>query len=139
MSALSDRMELLQTQLQAALPARIVTRSYQDFAQRHRADLLQGVYTLISQGVQDINSPVNRQLVDGNHGITLVGQILLAETATGEQVEEAELTLWDEISGFLRNPPDYGLCLDAVSMRQSGQLEAPYGWILVDLMWREFD
>lgn len=132
-SPLTDRMNLVKSTLAARVPARVVTRSMQDFTARKRADLLAGVYTIISAGEFGYANYNGREAMDGKHRLLLVGQIELAETAEEEAIEDAEFAMADEVKALVRNLP-VGLCsLVMTGFRQSQQLEAPYGWIAVDL------
>jgi len=139
MSELSVRLELLKTNLAAMYPDRIVTRDLKDFSLRKKPDLEIGIYTIISKGLSDFNSPAQLVLLEGTHGILLVGQIELPESADPSEVEDAENEMWDEVKAFIQTP-GAGLCpLDPVSMLQSQQIDHPFGWIAVELSFRYFD
>ena len=97
MSEIGDRMNLIKATLAAALPARIVTRDLLDFASRKDSELQAGIYTLVSRGEKGYQNLLGRAAMDGNHNIILVGQIQLDEKATPSGVEDAELTMVDEI------------------------------------------
>lgn len=133
MSELSDRMDLIETQLAAMYPARVVTRQLADFSLRKRANLLAGIYTLVSAGERGYRNYNGREAMDGRHEILLVGQIELAATKTPEDTENAEFAMVAEIKAFVRALPA-GLCsLVMTGFTQSRQVEHPYGWIAVDL------
>lgn len=133
MSELSDRMNLIKTTLAAKYPARVVTRSLLDFQFRKREELMAGVYSIVSEGEGNYANFNGREAMDGKHGILLVGQFELPETATNEQIEDAEFVMADEIKEFVRDLPS-GLCsLVMKGFRQSRQVDHPYGWIAVDM------
>lgn len=133
MSEISTRMELIKTLLAAALTARIVTRDLLDFAQRKDADLLAGIYTLVSNGEGGYQNLNGREAMDGTQRILLVGQIRLDEDAVPSAIENAELAMVDEIKAFLRARPAQIIQLYMTGFRQSQQMDAPYGWVSVDL------
>lgn len=134
---LPARMLAVKDGLAAALPARVVTRDLMDFADRPRADLLAGVFTLVSLGERGYRNYNGREAMDGTHRMLLVGQVELGENAAPSAIEDAELALVDDVKGFVRALPQ-GLCtLVMTGFRQSGQLETPYGWVAIDLEMNE--
>lgn len=133
MSEIGDRMDLIKSLLAAALPARIVTRDLLDFAQRSEDDLEAGIYTLVSKGEGGYQNLNGREAMDGTQPIQLVGQLKLAEDALPSAIEDAELVMVDEIKVFLRARPAQIIQLYMTGFRQSQQIDAPYGWVSVDL------
>lgn len=133
MSELSTRMDLIKTLLAAALPARVITRDFQDFAARDSAELEQGIYTLMSRSEGSYQNYSGREAMDGAQRILLVGQIQLGEDALPSAIEDAEFALVDEIKAFLRSRPAQLAQLYMTGFRQSQQLEAPYGWVSIDM------
>lgn len=133
MSVLGERMDLIVATLEARVPLRIVTRSLQDFSQRQPAQLKRGVYTLVSQGEAGYRNLLGRAARDGRHHLLLVGQIQLGEKVGTEDIEDAEFEMVEEIKAFCRALPAPLACLEMTGFRQSGQVDAPYGWIAVDM------
>lgn len=132
-------LDLLKTNLQAAMPGRIVTRSAKDFAQRQSAEIAAGVVTLVSINVADLASQRDLQDFTGKLNILLMVEFKLAESAPPEQVEVAEWAAWEEIKAFIK-APGAGLCpLDATRLTFSAQSKAPWGWIAVELEYSELD
>jgi N-methylhydantoinase B/oxoprolinase/acetone carboxylase alpha subunit len=126
-------MAALKTALATAMPTRVVTRDMKDFGDRAKADIAVGVFTLISAGEGGYRNYNGREAMDGKHRILLVGQIELAESALPSAVEDAEFAMIEEVKGFVRALP-VGLCsLSMTGFRQSGQLDAPYGWVSIDM------
>jgi hypothetical protein len=133
MSELSDRMELIQTTLAAAFPLRVVTRDLLDFSQREHTDLEKGIWTLVSSGERGYKNYSGREGMDGVQPIMLVGQFVKPEETLGSVIEDAELDMVDEIKTFLRARPAQIIQLYMTGFRQSRQLDAPYGWVSIDL------
>lgn len=132
-------MTLLKTNLAAAMPARVVTRSAKDFAQRPVSEMTKGVITLVALNVGNLAAERDLRDTAGKLNLMLLGEFKLSESATGEQIEVAEWALWDEIDAFLRSP-GLGLCpLNPMRLQLSGQADAPYGWIAVELEYSELD
>lgn len=109
-----------------AYPARIVTRSLKDFADRKQQDLHAGVFTVLANGQPqgDIYEQILKFIV--------VGQIELNEKATGEEVERAELLMSREVKNLIqrrRTGPD----MRVKGIDQSSQLEVPYGWVSLSI------
>jgi hypothetical protein len=130
---LAERMAALKTAMETAMPTRVVTRKLKDFADRPKPDIAAGVFTLISKGERGYQNYNGREAMDGRHSMLLVGQIELAEDTDGDAVEDAEFAMIEEVKGFVRALPS-GLCsLVMTGFQQSGQLDAPYGWVAITL------
>lgn len=131
MSALGTKFEQLRSALEAAQPARIVTRSFgQD---RSDADLRAGVFTILAQGEGGFNNLPGREAMYGTVDLVILGQIKVAEADPAADLEEAEFTLIEEIKAFVRALPVGIDSLMIKSYRQSGQIEHPYGWVLIEM------
>ncbi len=131
MSAIGIILEALKTALQAAAPARVVTRELRDFGDRSEVDLKQGIYTLISRGQQEMRS--RREYLR----VLLVGQVMVDEKAAGDALEEAELLMIDELRRFKDGVQ--GAQVNIASWQQSQQIERPHGWISAELEVGPFD
>lgn len=136
-------MALLATNLQAYLTAEAstakVTRKAKDFAQRPKAEIAAGVVTLIGGALNDLDSARDLADVAGKMQIVLLYEFKLPENADGLTVEQAEWAFWDLIKEFLL-APGAGLCpLIAKRAQPSMQLDAPFGWLSVELEYAEID
>lgn len=137
MSALSDRMNAIQSALAAMYPARTVTRDLKDFAARPLGELQSGIYTVLSTSEGNYSHYLGGMTRDGEHRVLVVGQVAVAETAAPSMTEDAEGVMIDEIKAFTRDlPPELG-SLTLTGWRQSQQLEHPYGWVAFDMTLRE--
>lgn len=117
--------------MEAAMPTRIITRSFKPHEQYKPAQLEKGVVTLLSNGEKDYSNVLGRLAEEGTLGLIIIGQIRVKEKAEGIDVEQAELDLVHELKEFCRQPPA-GIAITMLSFSQSGQLECPYGFISVD-------
>ncbi len=133
MSELSVRMVAIRDALAAQLPARVVTRRWLPLSSRREEDLAAGIYTVVSQGESDYPNFNGFEARDGKHRILVVGQLKLAESAAPEDIEDAEFAMVEEVKAFVRALPEALCCLLLRGFTQSGQLEAPYGWVLFEL------
>ncbi len=139
MSTIGDKLNTFKDAFAAAYPLRIVTRSYVQIEERSEADLKKGVWQILSKGVTGIESPVQIALLEGDLSFVLNGQILIDEQKTGEEVEEQEHLMFDEVVNFLKSKPA-GLCsIDIKEFHQSMQIDAPLGWVFILLEWSDFD
>lgn len=129
MTDLRARMEAVRDSLAAACPARVVTRRWQPTPNVEQAHLLQGVYCIVSKGEQGYANYNGREALDGDHAMMLICRIQLDEGAAGDAVEDAEFTMVGEVKAWLQALPAALCCLVATGFAQSGQLEAPYGWV----------
>jgi len=133
MSVLGDRMNLIKDTLAERFPTRLVTRSLKDFSLREDADLRRGIYTIVSNGEGEYQNLRYRAAMDGKHRMLLVGQFVLNEADEPELIEDAEFVMVEEIKAFARDLPPALACLEMKNFRQSAQVDAPFGWIGVDL------
>jgi len=133
MGDLATFRELLRTSLATALPTRVVTRDHKDFGERAEADLLAGVVTIVGLGEKGYSQWPGRETQLGTLPVLIVGQLKVAEGSAPHLVEDAEDTLAEQIKAFCATPPAGLGSLSMTGFRQSGQLEAPYGWISVDV------
>jgi hypothetical protein len=125
--------EALKSAMAAAMPTRVVTRDHKDFGERAEADLVKGVVTIVGLGEKDFSQWVGRETQLGTLPVLIVGQIKVAEGSAPSAVEDAEDTLIEEIKAFCAAPPAGLGSLSMKGWRQSGQLEAPWGWVSVDV------
>ncbi|WP_374349633.1 hypothetical protein [Chitinimonas sp.] len=130
-----SRLEALKSALASALPARRVTRAWCDSNLRTHSELSAGIYTLIARRESEYADYPGREAQLGTLELALIGQIQLAEKASGLDVERAELAMLDEIKAFVGNLPAGLGNLALREAQQSGQIEAPYGWVAFRLDW----
>ena len=133
-------MNLLKTTMADQLPDRVITRNFCPPQQRSSEDLAQGIYTLIARAESDYQQAVGREAQGGKFQVTITGQFELAEDAPGSEIEDAEFAMITELKNFVRSAlPDELQNIWLLSVNQSGQLEAPYGWIYAQLELSLFD
>ena len=120
----------------AALPTpaanRVVTRSWKT---DHAPDELKaGVYTLIYQYEGGYPNYSGGKAMDGFMKILLIGRILMPEKTTGEEIEDAEVAMFDqEVAPWLRALPIDLCCLEVKEFALSGQVQRPYGQVFFAL------
>ncbi len=134
MSRLSIRMNALKAHLSSQLPTRIVTRSMQDFAERGDEALEKGVVTVVHQGLQDLENIPSELANGGLRRVAIIGQLRVGGTEAFA-IEDAEGALYDELLAALDKdclPKALGP-VAITELRQSGQLEFPYGWVAIQL------
>ncbi|HLP97489.1 MAG TPA: hypothetical protein VK149_03490 [Sideroxyarcus sp.] len=136
MSDLGDRMNTIKTLLATAYSTRIVTRDFMPPENRDRADLLKGIYTILSSDEGGYPNYRGREGMDGRQNLIIIGQFEL-EAATLKSggthlIDDAEFAMVDEIKSFLRTRPPVIAQLFMKGFRQSRQLDAPYGWVVID-------
>lgn len=133
MSELSVRMNLLKTHFASLVPNRVVTRKFVDFADRDHDELKAGVFTLLSRGESDYANYVGREADLGRQEVMILGQVVL-DDADGEQVEDAEFALLEDVKALARSAlPDGISGVLFTGFKQSGQLDGDYGWIVCQL------
>lgn len=116
--------------LKRAYPARVITRSLLDFSQRAHAELERGIFVIVANGLQaDDNLETFR--------FSLVGQTRVPEKAPPADIEEIELRMVDQLRAYVRGVRGHAVTYDEI--RQSEQLEAPFGWVQIDCTAGQFD
>ncbi len=134
MGELANLRNALKTRMAAVLLTRVVTRDFKDFADRKPADLLAGVVSIIGAGEKNYIDHLGESMLAGTVPMVVVGQIALAEGSAPSAVEDAEDLLAEEIKAFCRDPgSDLLGGITMTGFRQSGQMDAPYGWIACDI------
>lgn len=129
MSDLEIQMEALKAGFAALFPDRVVTRDLMDFTQRDPAELTKGVYTLLHSFEGDYTDLIGRSAEHGKRIIKLIGQIQLKDADKPSLVENAEGLMIEEVKNLTRNYPASILHLRLIDVRNSEQMDAPYGWI----------
>lgn len=134
MSALSTTLDLLRATLAAHVPARVVSRDFVDFAQRPDADLLAGVYSLLSTGEGGYANFVGREAQLGTLNVMIIWQGKVGEDATPSACEDAEGVAVDEIKALCGSVLPAGIDgMVLISWRNSGQFEHPYCWVAFEM------
>lgn len=131
MSTTGAVLDQLEASLAAYLPGRVVTRTLADPARAPDADLRAGLLCLVSTGGGGFANTLGRTGQLGRCAAKLVAFVRVDEQAGGTAVEDAELAVLDDVLGWTNGhapvtvlPGDW---------TQSGQLEAPYGWLVLEL------
>lgn len=132
-SELKTRLDALKAAFAARVPLRIVTRVYRDRAHIDRADLVKGVYLIAAMGEKNFTNVTGYEAMDGRQSILIAGDIMVDEALDGASVEDAEFEMIEEIKALCRNLPSTLCTMNLVAYQQSGQMEAPYGWVLAQL------
>ena len=133
MSAIGTILDSIVTQFQTVAPSRTISRTMVPFAELPDADLTAGRFTLKMGGAENYQNQVGLAMAYGTAKLVIFGQIKVAETASGEALEEAELLMLEDVKA-LAEALDPGLTGALMPQRhqQSQQLEHPWGWIAVE-------
>lgn len=133
-SPLNERMNLVKDTLAQVAPERVVSRNFKDFGQHAIEDLKKGVLTVISKAETEYANSFHRHAETSKHRLIITGQIALGNNATGEQIEDAEFLMVEDVKALVRSSLPVDICtLEMKSFRQSGQLDAPNGWVVCEL------
>lgn len=130
---MDDRMDAIHAALVAALPTRVVKRSFfKHFSEHEEAELAAGVVMLISAGEGDYARGRGMIAREGVHKFLLIGHVKSDDDSEPKATEAAELDLIEEIKAFVRVPVP-GMSLYLAQAQHSRQLEHPYGWVVANL------
>lgn len=133
-------LDAAKTALASIAPDRLVTRTYLPFALHKQSDLVRGVFTILPGRI----GPYPYEVSD-NQGITddmratqcarlrfaVIGQLLLPESVTGEEIDHAEFELLSELERLADEAIELDtlMALKLLSALPSGQVEKPNAWI----------
>ncbi len=127
----------LVSQMQAAMPARVVQRGMVlDPAGIRAGSLDKGVLCVVATGGAGFLNYQGREGDGGDLDVTAVGFVAAGEKAEPSEVEQLEFAFVEDVLSFCKGI-DFGNELLAgvvpLSWRGSGQLETPNGWISMKL------
>ena len=129
---MNERLDAIEAALIAAMPSRTIKREMLPFDDHGSAELSAGVLMLISQGEGNYSSELGMVAKQGTQKLLLIGHLELAPTATGQEVEAAEITFIEELKSMLRAGVP-GLSFNLINVEHSAQLEKPYGWFVASV------
>lgn len=137
MSELGDRLEALRAALAAQFPLRVVKRKAVDPANQPRADMVKGIYTIITQGEEGFTNVSGYEAEDARQQILILADFVIdaagGNEADGEAIENAEFVMRDEVKAFCKNLPATLCALHLRAWAQSQQTVAPFGWAIFQL------
>lgn len=125
--------------LAAKLTTRVVSRSLlADVALAAEADLRAGLLCVIAEGGGGFPTHRGREADMGTLDFYVVGYVLVDEPDKPAAVEQAELALLQDVLDWVAEPgamrPRNGVYPQTVRLSQ--QLEAPYGWFVLQVQTR---
>lgn len=132
---LKNKMSLLVSEFQKRNSHRVVNRSYEDIHSLDELDLNAGVVTFIFQDEGDYETTFTQKAHNAKQKILLIARVHLDESACGEDVEDEEFKLIEEIKSFIRatDLPNEIYGLNIVHVKTSSQMETPLAWVIADL------
>jgi hypothetical protein len=129
-------LEAIKDSLAAAMPTRTVQRSLPlDPANLPREQLLAGVLCLVCEDGGDFANYYGREGQLGDMHVSVVGFLQVAEDTEPAAIEQAELTLLQELLDWTGNTGDIDPAASLLpeGWTQSKQLEHPFGWLILRL------
>jgi hypothetical protein len=127
----------LQTQLQAFLPDRVVTRSLvADPANLSDSILTKGQICLLADGGAGFFNYQGREGDGGDLDVVVVAFVSVGEKTETVAIEQAELALKDDLLRYCQSIAFGNALLSALvplSWRTSKQIEHPFGWVVMKL------
>lgn len=138
-SPANTALQAVADSLAAKLPARVVGRSLlADVGMADQADLRAGVLCVVAEGGGGFATHRGREADMGTLDFWVVGYVLVDENQPPAAVEQAELALLQDVLTWVAEPgavrPRNGVYPQTVKLSQ--QLEAPYGWVSVQMQTR---
>jgi hypothetical protein len=118
----------------AFLPARHVRRGLVDPATLPLEQIQAGVICLVATGGGSFANYQGREGELGTVRVKAIGFVLVPERSEKDDVERAELALLEDLLSWVGERKDPPLdCIYPGDYTQSGQLEHPAGWFVLDL------
>jgi len=137
MSRIGNDLAKVKATLVAAMPHRIITGSYREPADWPLTELQKGAVTVMLFDASGFDKTTHAETDAGDLSLMFIGYIQLTEGSTGSEVQEAELTLFEEVMDALQL--DSTTCgIDVKSMKLSRQLDNPFGWFVCQADWVNF-
>lgn len=138
-SPANTALQAVADSLAAKLPARVVGRSLlADVGMADQAHLRAGVLCVVAEGGGGFATHRGREADMGALDFWVVGYVLVEEDQPPAAVEQAELALLQDVLAWVAEPgavrPRNGVYPQTVKLSQ--QLEAPYGWVSVQMQTR---
>jgi hypothetical protein len=133
-SVRDDLFEQLRTALAEYLPERVVGRGLVDPATLQLKDLEAGVLRIVARGGGDFANYPGREGELGTLKFAILGFVQVDEDSEKVVVEQAELALLEDVlrwTGEIKLPPLD--CIYPLDYTQSGQLEHPVGWFVLQM------
>lgn len=130
---IDDKLNAFKTGLAASLPnSRNIGIGFVGYDDRNDTELLDGWINIVSAGESDYHNALGMAAKEGTLKVLLICHIKVAEEATSEELQQAEIDLAEEIKGFVRTGVA-GMTVVLDSIEQSRLLEHPYGWVVAFL------
>ena len=128
MTNINDYLEIIKSQLELIVAPnnRVVKRSLKNYTQELETDLLNGIFYIVSLG----RAPVDNKNV---YQVGILGVIKVAEETDEVAIEQKEFELIDDIDLLEKNTRLSNAKLAITNIKQSEQIQHPYGWIDVIL------
>lgn len=138
-SPANTALQAVADSLAAKLPARVVGRNLlADVGMADQAHLRAGVLCVVAEGGGGFATHRGREADMGMLDFWVVGYVLVEEDQPPAAVEQAELALLQDVLAWVAEPgavrPRNGVYPQTVKLSQ--QLEAPYGWVSVQMQTR---
>jgi len=133
---LKVKMDLLVSEFEKRNSHRVVNRSYEDVHSIESSeDLSAGVITFIFQNESDYETTFTQKAYNGKQKILMIARVYLEQDACGQDIEDEEFKIIEEIKTFIRAtdlPNELG-DLKVTQTQTSSQMEAPLAWVIADL------
>lgn len=134
MNGIRDNLQAFLAALPTPAANRLVTRSWKPLQAYHADELLAGVYTLISVKEGNFQDYAGNQPQSATQTMLLIARFQIAEDRPAQEIEDTELSILDnEIRAWLDQVPIDLCCLRMNEVVFSGQVQHPYGHVVVEL------
>lgn len=133
---LKQRLKAIVSTFQSQHPHRFADRSFDDIYNKSEDALRAGVFSFTLNTESDFANTLTKRATNSAVKLLLMARKQFEDSEiTGEQIEDEELRLRDELIDFIRNgglSPDVGT-LRIVDIKYSSQADNPLAWILAEL------
>jgi hypothetical protein len=127
---IDDKLAAFDAALATSLPAgRIIEPGFTPYSERDAAQLLAGVLNRVCEGEGSYSNARGMAAKEGTLRVILICHLQVAEGSSSDQLQQAEITLMEELKTFTRTGLT-GADLVLTDLQQSRLLEHPYGWVI---------
>lgn len=126
---IDDRLNLLVSELDSQLSSRIIDRGFIPYENRDMDELTKGVLNVYIADEGGYSKAMGMQAKEGKTAVVLVAHIQVAESASRNELMQAELDFYEEVKTFVRGGLT-GLDMALESGQFSRLMHHPMGWFV---------
>jgi len=134
MSDINDRMDLMVSIFAGLFPDRSADRNYVDIHSADMDDLGCGTFSFMFKAESGYRNELHRKADTSTQKFIVIARRYLEQQCDGEDVEQEELSMIEEMKAFIRSGlPSELYNLSLVEAISSAQAQTPLAWVVFEL------